>query len=162
MSKKNVQLTRHRRMLKFNPSDPLFGSWFVLKLANYLPLKSKPKKLTLVYSVLSRLKRRYRIDPRFILVFLIQANRPPLWLVSYTYGKKLHKVPRPISLLKQYKKSMRWIIKATLQRPGRSLEAKLFDELVDLVERRSRVILWRRALLKEIFRYKFNAFRRRR
>jgi small subunit ribosomal protein S7 len=162
MSKQNPQLYWHRRVLKFNPVDPLFGSWFVMKFINCLPLKSRQKRVTLAYSVLSRLKRKYRVDPNFILVFLIQAYRPPLWIVSYSYGVKEHKSPRPLPLMKQYKYGLRWILKSAFQRSENSLEDRLYAELVDLVERRSKVLKWRQALLKDIFYNRFNVLNRRR
>lgn len=162
MSKQNPQLYWHRRVLKFNPVDPLFGSWFVMKFINCLPLKSRQKRVTLAYLVLSRLKRKYRVDPSFILVFLIQAYRPPLWIVSYSYGVKEYKSPRPLPLMKQYKYGLRWILKSAFQRSENSLEDRLYAELVDLVERRSKVLKWRQALLKDIFYNRFNVLNRRR
>ena len=62
--------------------------------------------------------------------------------MSYSYGVKEHKSPRPLPLMKQYKYGLR-DFKVAFQRSENFLEDRLYAELVDLVERRSKVLKWR-------------------
>ena len=106
-----------------------------------MPLKNRAKNRALVYEVMGRLKEKYRVNPVFLLVFIFQSIRPLLWLKVVKFGKKEFRIPVRISPLKQYKKSVKWIVRSVLQRSESTLSDKLFVEFVDLLEKRSKVFV---------------------
>jgi ribosomal protein S7 len=78
-----------------------------MKLMNDLPLKNRACNRSLVYEVMGRLKEKYRINPVFLIIFLLQFIRPLVWLKVVKFGKKEFRIPIRISPIKQYKKCIK-------------------------------------------------------
>jgi ribosomal protein S7 len=72
------------------------------------------------------------------------------------FGKKEYRIPIRISPLKQYKKSVKWVVRSFLQRSETTLSDKLFAEFVDLLENRSKVFVWRQNLIDDIKKNRHN------
>lgn len=87
--------------------DPLFGSWFVLKLANCLPQKSNARNLKLLYAAMAQFKARYGVHPALALVFSCFVCRPVIGIKNRKYGVKVFKTPYGITPNRQYKRALK-------------------------------------------------------
>jgi len=121
-----------------------------------MPLKTRRKNRALVYEVMGRLKEKYRINPVFLFIFLFQAIRPLLWLRVVKFGRREFRIPVRLSPFQQHKKSVKWVIRAALQRSESTVSDKLFFEFVDLLAKRSKVFVWRKNLINDIKKNRHN------
>jgi ribosomal protein S7 len=138
--------------------DLLYNSWFVKKLLGKLPLKKKIRNKVVLSKAFSRLRIERKLQGANLLRFCAHAVKPHFWVDIYQRGKKEFKIPRKLHTFQQYKKSMRWIANAIKERPEKRLEDKIFFELLDLMDRKSKVYFWKKNMEGFAYKYKHNVF----
>jgi ribosomal protein S7 len=107
MSKKKVNYPRNPKYPLFNKKDPIFGSWFIMKLANTIPSKTQARKLRIVYSAMARFKVKHRLNPALVFGYTCGMLRPIIGARRKRYGKKEFFVPYIINPSRQYKRGVR-------------------------------------------------------
>ena len=157
MSKKKLIHPYNHKNRFFNKQDPIFSSWFVNKLINNLPIKDRARNRRAVYLALGKIKRLLKVNPLFVLVLLIQYLRPLVWVRVRKFGKKEYRIPYRLSPMKQYKKSLKWLTASILSRTEKTLEDRIANEIIDLIEKKSKIFSWRKSLVADVVKNRHNA-----
>nr|ADV41834.1 ribosomal protein S7 [Bigelowiella natans] len=141
-----------------NTHDPLYKSWFFRKIIGGLPLKSRSRNKALFRRALARLRHEHHsLDTPFALVWSIHKIRPLFWIRTVKKGKREYKIPFKLTPRGQYRRALYWVVKSFRGRTEPRLETRLFLELKDLLDGKSKVFSWRDTLYNEVGRNRHNA-----
>ena len=116
------------------PPDPLYNSFVVAKLINYVMVdgkKSVAKKI--VYSVLERIKEQ-GLDPLVTLDEAIKNTAPNYEVRPRRLGGASYMVPFEVRKERKLFLALNWIIEAAKARPNKQYHTfadKLFAEILD-------------------------------
>jgi small subunit ribosomal protein S7 len=126
MSRRNISKKR------FPQTDSVYESYLVSLLINRI-LKSGKKTIakTIVYEAFEIIKKKTNEDPLKIFETAIRKASPVVEVKARRVGGSTYQVPVEVSGFRGTNLSLRWIIRYSKQRVGRSMSIKLANEIVD-------------------------------
>ena len=137
MAKIKKRFVENKRVVFFNKKDPIFNSWFVVKLINNLMVGGEKNKIeTAVFKAFSILKQKYNKNPLLVYFLALQELKPVVGIKSMGFGKKRFIIPLGLPLIKQYKLAIKWLAESIKNRKERKLEQKLVNEIIGILERK--------------------------
>lgn len=126
MSRRNISKKR------FPQTDSTYDSYLVSLLINRI-LKSGKKTIatTIVYEAFEIIKQKTNDDPLKIFETAIRKASPVVEVKARRIGGSTYQVPVEVSGFRATNLSLRWIIRYSKQRVGRSMSIKLANEIID-------------------------------
>ena len=126
MSRRNISKKR------FPEPDPIYNSYLVNLLINRI-LKSGKKTIAknIVYQALEIIKTKTNEDPLNVFEKAIRNASPIVEVKARRVGGSTYQVPVEVSSFRGTNLSLRWIIKFSENRVGRSMSIKLANEIID-------------------------------
>lgn len=111
--------------LRFN--NPIVGKFIATMMLD--GKKSKCEKI--FYAAIDRMEKDQEENGLDLFLKAIDLVKPMLEVKSRRIGGSTYQVPVEIRQVRRNSLAMRWIIDASRKRRGRSMEEKLYSELVD-------------------------------
>ena len=126
MSRRNISKKR------FPQADSIYNSHLVSLLISRI-LKSGKKTIakTIVYEAFEIIKQKTTNDPLEIFEKAIRNASPIVEVKARRIGGSTYQVPIEVSGFRATNLSLRWIIRYSKQRVGRSMSIKLANEIID-------------------------------
>jgi len=126
MSRRNISKKR------FPEKDTIYNSYLVSLLVTRI-LKSGKKTIAknIVYQAFDIIKKKTNEDPLTIFEKAIYNARPIVEVKARRVGGSTYQVPIEVSDFRATNLSLRWIIRYSKQRVGRSMAIKLANEIID-------------------------------
>jgi small subunit ribosomal protein S7 len=126
MSRRNISKKR------FPEADSIYKSYLVNLLITRI-LKSGKKNIakTIVYQAFDIIKKKTKEDPLVIFEKAIRNASPIVEVKARRVGGSTYQVPIEVSGFRGTNLSLRWIIRYSSQRIGRSMSIKLANEIID-------------------------------
>lgn len=117
--------------------DPKFNDRLVSRFVGSL-MKDGKKSIAynILYKSLDNIAEQVKDDPVKILKAALDNVRPLVETKSRRVGGANYQVPIEVAPLRGEALSIRWILKAAKDRPGRSMQEKLTSELIDAYNKR--------------------------
>jgi small subunit ribosomal protein S7 len=121
--------------------DPKFRSETVAKFINVV-MRSGKKSVAekIVYGALNIISDRSKKDPVETFNQALDNIRPVVEVKSRRVGGATYQVPVEVRPARQTALAMRWVVEAARSRGGKSMGARLADELMDAAEKRGNAI----------------------
>nr|QYB18952.1 ribosomal protein S7 [Climaconeis sp.] len=112
--------------------DEIYSSYLVSLLISRI-LKSGKKTIAknIVYQSFSIIKQKTNKNPLIIFEKAIKNASPIVEIKSRRIGGSTYQVPVEVNSFRATNLSLRWIIKYSSQRGGRSMSIKLANEIID-------------------------------
>lgn len=126
MSRRNISKKR------FPEPDSFYNSYLVSLLISRI-LKSGKKNLAknIVYQAFEIIQKKTNQDPLTIFEKAIQNASPMVEVKARRVGGSTYQVPVEVNGFRATNLSLRWIIRFSQQRVGRSMAIKLANEIID-------------------------------
>ena len=126
MSRRNISKKR------FPKPDSLYSSYLVSLLISRI-LKSGKKTIakSIVYQAFEIIQKKTNQDPLIVFEKAIQNASPIVEVKARRVGGSTYQVPVEVSGFRATNLSLRWIIRYSNQRVGRSMAIKLANEIID-------------------------------
>ena len=126
MSRRNIAKKR------FPQPDSIYNSYLVSLLISRI-LKSGKKTIAknIVYEALEIIKQKTNEDPLEVFEKAIKKASPIVEVKARRIGGSTYQVPIEVSGFRATNLSLRWIIRFSRQRVGRSMAIKLANEIID-------------------------------
>jgi small subunit ribosomal protein S7 len=126
MSRRNISKKR------FQQTDSIYNSYLVSLLISRI-LKSGKKTVAknIVYEALEIIKQKTNEDPLEVFEKAIKKASPVVEVKARRIGGSTYQVPIEVSGFRATNLSLRWIIRYSKQRVGRSMSIKLANEIID-------------------------------
>ena len=126
MSRRNISKKR------FPETDSIYNSYLVNLLITRI-LKSGKKNIAkdIVYQSFDIIKKKTKEDPLVIFEKAIRNASPIVEVKERRVGGSTYQVPIEVSGFRGTNLSLRWIIRYSTQRVGRSMSIKLANEIID-------------------------------
>lgn len=126
MSRRNISKKR------FPQPDALYQSYLVSLLITRI-LKSGKKTIakTIVYQAFDIIQKKTNQDPLAVFEKAIRNASPIVEVKARRVGGSTYQVPVEVSSFRATNLSLRWIIRYSNQRVGRSMAIKLANEIID-------------------------------
>jgi small subunit ribosomal protein S7 len=126
MSRRNISKKR------FPEPDPIYNSYLVNLFINRI-LKSGKKTIArnIVYQALEIIKTKTKEDPLNVFERAIRNASPIVEVKARRVGGSTYQVPVEVSSFRGTNLSLRWLIKFSENRVGRSMSIKLANEIID-------------------------------
>mmetsp|Transcript_27989 Transcript_27989/g.43066 ORF Transcript_27989/g.43066 Transcript_27989/m.43066 type:complete len:157 (-) Transcript_27989:1324-1794(-) len=126
MSRRNISKKR------FPEIDSLYDSYLVSLLINRI-LKSGKKMLAknIVYEAFSIIEKKTDEQPLYIFEKAIYNASPTLEVKARRIGGSTYQVPIEVNRYRATNLSLKWIIRYSKQRVGRSMSLRLANEIID-------------------------------
>ena len=126
MSRRNISKKR------FPQPDSLYNSYLVsLLIARILKSGKKNLAKNIVYQAFEIIKKKTDQDPLTVFEKAIQNSSPLVEVKARRVGGSTYQVPIEVSGFRATNFSLRWIIRYSHQRVGRSMAIKLANEIID-------------------------------
>ncbi len=121
--------------------DPKFGSETVAKFMSVIMRHGKKSTAErTIYGALDILAERAKKDPLEVFKQALDNVRPLVEVKSRRVGGATYQVPVEVRSARQMALAMRWVVDAARARSGKSMGARLADELLDAAEKRGNAI----------------------
>lgn len=115
--------------------DPTYNSQLVSKFINYLMERGKKTIAQgIVYGALETIKVKKNGDPLPLFEQAMEALRPQVEVRSRRVGGANYQVPLPVASSRQNALAFRWLIDAARSRKGTSMQQRLANELLDILD----------------------------
>jgi len=126
MSRRNISKKR------FPEADSVYDSYLVSLLITRI-LKSGKKTIakTIVYQAFDIIKKKTNEDPLGVFERAIRNASPIVEVKARRVGGSTYQVPIEVSGFRATNLALRWIIRYSHQRAGRSMSIKLANEIID-------------------------------
>jgi small subunit ribosomal protein S7 len=126
MSRRNISKKR------FPQPDSLYNSFLVSLLITRI-LKAGKKNLAknIVYQAFEIIKKKTNQDPLEVFEKAIRNASPTVEVKARRVGGSTYQVPIEVSGFRATNLSLRWILRYSNQRVGRSMAIKLANEIID-------------------------------
>jgi small subunit ribosomal protein S7 len=126
MSRRNISKKR------FPEADSIYNSYLVNLLITRI-LKSGKNNIAknIVYQAFDIIKKKTKEDPLVIFEKAIRNASPIVEVKARRVGGSTYQVPIEVSGFRGTNLSLRWIIRYSSQRVGRSMSIKLANEIID-------------------------------
>jgi len=135
-------MSRRRQAAKRSITpDPKYRSETVAKFINVV-MKSGKKSIAerIVYGAFDVLAERGKQEPINLFTQALDNVRPMVEVKSRRVGGATYQVPVEVRPARQTALAMRWITDAARSRSGKSMGARLADELMDAAEKRGNAV----------------------
>lgn len=126
MSRRNISKKR------FPQTDSIYNSYLVSLLISRI-LKSGKKTIAknIVYEAFEIIQKKTDKDPLKVFETAVKKASPIVEVKARRIGGSTYQVPVEVSGFRATNLSLRWIIKYSHQRVGRSMSIKLANEIID-------------------------------
>lgn len=126
MSRRNISKKR------FPQADSIYNSYLVSLLISRI-LKSGKKTIakSIVYEAFEIIKQKTNQDPLEVFEKAIRKASPVVEVKARRVGGSTYQVPIEVNGFRATNLSLRWIIRYSKQRIGRSMSIKLANEIID-------------------------------
>ena len=126
MSRRNISKKR------FPQADPVYNSYLIsLLIARILKSGKKTIAKNIVYEALEIIKQKTNDDPLAIFEKAIKKSSPLVEVKAKRIGGSTYQVPIEISQFRATNLSLRWLIRYSRQRVGKSMAIKLANEIIE-------------------------------
>ena len=126
---------RSRATKRGIPPDANYHSVLVSKLINKVMMQGKKRTAeSIVYGALSTIGERESKDPVTLLEQAVRNITPQLEVKSRRIGGATYQVPVEVRVERGLSLAIRWLLKSTEARPGKSMAEKLAGELSDAIK----------------------------
>ena len=126
MSRRNISKKR------FPEADSIYNSYLVnLLITRILKCGKKNIAKSIVYQAFDIIKKKTKEDPLIIFEKAIRNASPIVEVKARRVGGSTYQVPIEVSGFRGTNLSLRWIIRYSSQRVGRSMSMKLANEIID-------------------------------
>ena len=126
MSRRNISKKR------FPEPDSFYNSYLVsLLIARILKSGKKNLAKNIVYQAFELIQAKTNQDPLTVFETAIQNASPIVEVKARRVGGSTYQVPVEVSGFRATNLSLRWIIRFSHQRVGRSMAIKLANEIID-------------------------------
>ena len=121
--------------------DPLYNSTLIARMINIV-LKDGKKSVAerVVYNTMDILKQKTKEDPLKVLEKAIDNVRPMLETKSRRVGGATYQVPVEVPEQRSVSLGMRWLVRFSRERSGRSMEEKLVAEILDALSNKGAAV----------------------
>ncbi|MDD8031855.1 MAG: 30S ribosomal protein S7 [Acidobacteriota bacterium] len=121
--------------------DPVYNSTLIGKMIS-LVLKDGKKSVAekVVYNTMDILKQKTKEDPLKVVEKAIDNVRPMLETKSRRVGGATYQVPVEVPEQRSISVGMRWLIRFSRERSGRSMEEKLSAEILDALSNKGAAV----------------------
>lgn len=117
--------------------DPKFGDKLVGRFINIVMMRGKKSIAERIfYRSLDLVAAKTKEDPLGVFKRAVDNCRPMLEVRSRRVGGANYQVPVEVRPQRRLSLAMRWLVQAARQRPGKSMEEKLAEELLDAAHQR--------------------------
>ncbi|HSW73840.1 MAG TPA: 30S ribosomal protein S7 [Candidatus Limnocylindria bacterium] len=124
--------------------DPVYGSELVQRLVNVIMERGKKNiARNIVYGTIDILAKKSQGDKTKALEFFNKAFWqivPAIEVRSRRVGGGVYQIPREVTRGRGCSLAMRWLIEAASERPGKNMQQRLANELMDAYEGRGSAI----------------------
>ncbi|MDO8463094.1 MAG: 30S ribosomal protein S7 [bacterium] len=111
--------------------DPKYGSVTLAKFTNYIMKRGKKTVAQgIVYAAFEDVAKRSEQDPLDVFARALKNVAPAMEVRSKRVGGANYQVPFPVRGDRRQSLAFRWLLGATRQRKGKSMAARLADELL--------------------------------
>lgn len=125
-------MSREKTPVRKVTPDDVYKSEVVEKFICRMMLNGKKTVSTkILYTALQKVKEKTGNDEMEVFTKALENVKPNIEVKSRRVGGATYQVPTEIRESRREALAMRWIISAARARNGKSMEAKLADELVD-------------------------------
>nr|YP_009163676.1 chloroplast 30S ribosomal protein S7 [Triparma laevis]BAS19130.1 chloroplast 30S ribosomal protein S7 [Triparma laevis] len=126
MSRRNISKKR------FPKADPIYNSYLVSLLTARI-LKSGKKNLAqkIVHEAFEIIKSRTKQEPLEIFEQAVKNSSPLVEVKARRVGGSTYQVPIEVNGFRATNLALRWIIKYSRERTGRTMAMKLANEIID-------------------------------
>lgn len=115
-----------------NNLDPKYGSVLLSKFVNRIIHRGKKSiSYRILYAILHKIRKTNQGDPVAILEHAIRTVMPGVKLKTRRVGGAVYQIPVEVDLNLRISLAIRWILKASITRSGKSLIFRLSDEILD-------------------------------
>ena len=126
MSRRNISKKR------FPQTDSLYNSYLVsLLITRILKSGKKTTATDIVYQAFEIIRKKTNEDPLSVFEKAIRNASPVVEVKARRVGGSTYQVPVEVSGFRATNLSLRWIIRYSKQRVGRSMAIKLANEIID-------------------------------
>jgi small subunit ribosomal protein S7 len=121
--------------------DPKYRSETVAKFINVVMHSGKKSAAEkIVYGALDTMAERSKKDPIEMFNQALSNVRPLVEVKSRRVGGATYQVPVEVRSGRQTALAMRWVVDAARDRSGKSMAARMADELMDAAEKRGNAV----------------------
>ena len=121
--------------------DPKFSSETVAKFINVVMRSGKKSAAEkIVYGALNTMAERSKKDPIELFNQALTNVRPLVEVKSRRVGGATYQVPVEVRSGRQTALAMRWVVDAARERSGKSMAARMADELMDAADKRGNAV----------------------
>lgn len=123
---------RRRQKSRLHCEDPKYQSILVNMVVNRL-IRSGKKSLSyrILYTVIEQIYERTKREPLAIFEYAIRIVTPAVHLKRRRIGGTTYQIPIEVSPKRGTAIAIKWILKASRTRPGRSIVRRIFAEIID-------------------------------
>ncbi|HLE93589.1 MAG: 30S ribosomal protein S7 [Sulfuricaulis sp.] len=121
--------------------DPKYRSDTVAKFINVVMRSGKKSTAEkIVYGALNTMAERSKKDPIEMFNQALTNVRPVVEVKSRRVGGATYQVPVEVRSGRQTALAMRWVVEAARTRSGKSMAARMADELMDAADKRGNAV----------------------
>ena len=121
--------------------DPKFGDLVLAKFINCMMLKGKKSVAeSIVYGALDQIKAKTSDDPIEVFHSALENVRPSLEVRSRRVGGATYQVPMEVRHIRSQALAMRWTIDMARKRSERTMQERLFGEIMDAANNRGAAV----------------------
>jgi len=123
------------------PPDPRYNSVLVQQFVNYLMEKGKKSTAESVfYGAMDVIQEKTGQDPMAVFKQALNNVKPAIEVTSRRVGGATYQVPVEVRSGRQTALAMRWVVDAARERSGKSMAARMADELMDAADKRGNAV----------------------
>lgn len=121
--------------------DPKFSSEILSKFINILMVNGKKSIAEfIVYSALEKLSHQTKKSVLDVFEIILENVRPTVEVKSRRVGGSTYQVPVEVRPVRRNTLAMKWIINAARKRKDHSMFMRLFQEFLDILEKKGAAI----------------------
>ena len=113
-------------------ADPIYNSKVVAKLINIVMIDGKKGTAqTIVYDAFEQVKEKTKKDPVEVFNTCMENIKPQLEVKSRRVGGANYQVPIEVTPARAQALALKWLVKYSRERNGRSMADNLANEIID-------------------------------
>ncbi len=128
---------RHKATSRKVLPDAKFGNITLTKFMNYLMIDGKKSVAErVVYSSFEIMSKKLKRDPLEVFVEALDNLKPHLEVRSRRVGGATYQVPVEVRPARAQALALRWLVNATRARKEKTMEEKISNEIMDILNKR--------------------------
>ena len=113
-------------------ADPIYNSKVIAKLTNIVMIDGKKGTAqTIVYDAFEQVKEKTKKDPVEVFNTCMENIKPQLEVKSRRVGGSNYQVPIEVTPARAQALALKWLVKYSRERGGRSMADNLANEIID-------------------------------